>query len=48
VLADHFAWKRQDYQKAVEGIRAGYEDMKAGRVQSMGEFFEDLRADAGG
>ena len=34
VLADYLEWERQDYQEAVEGIRQGYEDVKAGRSDS--------------
>ena len=33
----------QDYQEAIEGIRQGYEDLKAGRTQSAEEAFEELR-----
>lgn len=47
VLADYFAWEKQDYREAVEGIQRGYEDMQAGRVQPMEEFFEDLRVEHG-
>lgn len=47
VLADYFAWEQQDYREAVEGVQRGYEDMKAGRVQPIEEFFEDLRVEHG-
>ena len=47
VLADYFAWEKQDYQEAVEGIREGYEDMKAGRMQDAADSFEQLRAKHG-
>jgi predicted transcriptional regulator len=47
VLADYFAWEQQDYREALEGIQRGYEDMQAGGVQSMEEFFEDLRVEHG-
>ena len=47
VLADYFAWEQQDYQEAMEGIKRGYEDMKAGRVQPLEDFFEDLRVEHG-
>jgi len=47
LLADALEWEKQDYREAVEGIRRGYEDMKAGRTQSMEEFFEDLRVEHG-
>lgn len=46
-LAEFFAWEKQDYSEALEGIQRGYEDMKAGRVQDMDEFFEDLRVEHG-
>jgi len=32
----------QDYLKAVEGIREGYEDFKAGRIQPAEKVFEEL------
>ena len=47
VLANYFSWEQQDYREAVEGIRQGYEDMKAGRVQPIEEFFDDLRVEHG-
>jgi predicted transcriptional regulator len=46
-LAAYLEWERDDYQEAVEGIREGYEDVKAGRVQSADEVFEDLRVKHG-
>lgn len=46
-LTEFFAWKKQDYNEALEGVRRGYEDMKAGRVQDADEFFEDLRVEHG-
>jgi hypothetical protein len=30
-LAAHLEWERRDFEEAVEGIRRGYEDVKAGR-----------------
>lgn len=47
VLATYLVWERQDYEEAVEGIREGYEDMKAGRMQSTDEVFEELRVKHG-
>lgn len=38
----YLEWERQDYQEALEGIREGYEDMKAGRIQPAEEVFEAL------
>jgi predicted transcriptional regulator len=42
-LAEYLEWERQEYQEAIEGIRQGYEDLKAGRTQSAEEAFEELR-----
>jgi predicted transcriptional regulator len=42
-LAEYLEWEHQDFQEAVEGIRQGYEDVKAGRTQSAEEAFEELR-----
>ena len=42
-LATYLEWERQDYLEAVEGIREGYEDMKAGRMQPADEALETLR-----
>jgi predicted transcriptional regulator len=46
-LAEYLEWERQDYQEAIEGIRQGYEDVKAGRAQSAEEAFEELRVKHG-
>jgi predicted transcriptional regulator len=42
-LAAYLEWERADYREAVEGIRQGYEDVKAGRTQPAEEAFEELR-----
>jgi predicted transcriptional regulator len=42
VLADYLEWERQDYQEAVEGIRQGYEDVKAGRTRPAEQFLDDF------
>jgi len=47
VLADALEWERQDHKEAVEGIRRGYADLKAGRVRPIEESFEDLRVKHG-
>ena len=47
VLAAALEWERQDYQEAVEGIRRGYADLKAGRVRPIEECFEELRVKHG-
>jgi predicted transcriptional regulator len=43
VLAAALEWERQDYHEAVEGIRKGYADFKAGRMRPIDEPFEALR-----
>lgn len=42
-LAEYLESERQDFEEAVEGIRQGYEDVKAGRMQSADDAFEELR-----
>lgn len=42
-LGPYLDWERQDYLKAVEGIREGYEGMRAGRMRPAEEVFEELR-----
>ena len=42
-LADYLEWERTDYHEAVEGIRRGHEDVKAGRTRPAAEFLEELR-----
>jgi predicted transcriptional regulator len=42
-LANDLEWDRQDYDEAVEGIREGYEDVKAGRTQPVEDMLEELR-----
>ena len=46
-LAEFFAWEKRDYAEAVEGIRDGYEDFKADRMQDSKEVFDELRAKHG-
>ena len=43
VLSDYLAWDEQDYHEAVEGIRRGYADLEAARIQSADQVFEELR-----
>ena len=35
--------ERQDFAEAVEGIRRGYQDVKAGRTRPASEFLADQR-----
>ena len=41
-LAEYLEWERQDYQEAVEGIRQGLEDVKAGRTKPADEFLDEF------
>jgi predicted transcriptional regulator len=43
IVADALAWDRRDYEEAVEGIRRGYADFKAGRVRSVADSFAEVR-----
>ena len=47
LLAEYLEWELQDFKEVVEGIREGYEDIKAGRTQSADEVFEELRVQHG-
>ena len=47
LLAAQLDWERKDYEEALEGIREGYEDFKAGRVEDSSEAFTELRAKHG-
>ena len=43
VLASALESEQLDYQEAVEGIRLGYEAVKAGRTRPAAEFLNELR-----
>jgi predicted transcriptional regulator len=43
VLADYLEWERQDSEEAIEGIRKGYEDVKAGRTRPASEVIAEMR-----
>ena len=47
VLAAYLEWEHQDYLEALEGIREGYADFKAGRTKPADQVFEELRAKHG-
>jgi predicted transcriptional regulator len=42
-LATYLEWARQDFAEAVEGIRHGYEAVKAGRTRPAADLLADLR-----
>lgn len=46
-LAAYLEWEQRDFKEAVEGIRQGYEDVKAARTQSAEEAFDELSAQHG-
>jgi hypothetical protein len=39
---DYIEWDRQDCQDAVEGIRQGLEEVKAGRTKPAHQFLEEF------
>lgn len=41
-LAAYLEWEGQDYREAVEAVRQGYEDVKAGRSVPADEFLDEL------
>ena len=43
LLANYLEWERQDFEGAVEGIRKGYADVKAGRTRPVSELLSGLR-----
>jgi predicted transcriptional regulator len=42
-LATYLEWERQDFEEAVEGIRRGHEDVKAGRTRPAADFLSEMR-----
>lgn len=42
-LAAYLEWERQDFEEAVEGIRAGHEDVVAGRTRPAADFLSSMR-----
>lgn len=42
VLADYLEWEHQDYQEAVDAVRQGVEDVKAGRTKPAEQFLNDF------
>jgi predicted transcriptional regulator len=47
VLADYLDWERQDYQEAVEAVRQGLEDAKAGRTKLAEQFLDEFARERG-
>ena len=42
-LAAYLEWERQDFEEAVQGIRRGHEDLKAGRTRPAADFLSEMR-----
>jgi predicted transcriptional regulator len=43
VLGAYLEWEQQDSEEAVEGVRRGYEDVKAGRTRPASEVLAEMR-----
>ena len=41
-LEEYLEWERQDYAEAVEGIRRGLDDVKAGRTEPAKAFLDSF------
>ena len=46
-LAAYLEWERQDFEEAVEGIRRGHEDVRAGRTRPAADFLSEMRQNLG-
>ena len=42
-LAAYLEWERQDFEEAVQGIRRGHEDVRAGRTRPAADFLSEMR-----
>jgi predicted transcriptional regulator len=42
-LAAYLEWERQDFEEAVEGIRRGHEDVRAGHSRPAAQFLSAMR-----
>lgn len=41
-LSEYLDWERRDYEEAVEGIRRGLDDVKAGRTEPADAFLDEF------
>ena len=46
-LATYLEWERQDFEEAVEGVRQGYDDVKACRTRPAAEYLADTHQNRG-
>jgi hypothetical protein len=42
VLAEYLDWERRDYEEAVEGVRRGLDDVRAGRTEPADGFLDEF------
>jgi predicted transcriptional regulator len=42
-LGAYLEWERHDFEEAVEGIRQGHADVKAGRTRPAADFLGEMR-----
>ena len=42
-LGAYLEWERHDFEEAVQGIRRGFEDVKAGQTRPAVEFLTEVR-----
>ena len=47
VVVQALCWFRNERQEALSGIKEGLDDVAAGRMQSLGEAFADIRKEHG-
>ena len=41
-LAEYLDWDRRDYHEAVEGVRGGLDDVRAGRTEPADAFLDEF------
>lgn len=41
-LAEYLDWERRDYEEAVEGMRRGLDDVRAGRTEPADTFLDEF------
>ncbi len=41
-LAEYLEWERQDHQEAIDAVRQGVEDLKAGPTEPAEQFLDDF------
>lgn len=41
-LAEYLDWERRDYEEALEGVRRGLDDVRAGRTEPAETFLDEF------